>query len=69
MLSQPAKSQMGSSSQFQPVTNRIYESPDAPLTVGYGAHLHDKVGRIVTEGYYALTLALSIIGTLKENWQ
>jgi hypothetical protein len=64
LLSRPAKSQAGNRSQFQPVTKRIYESPDAPLTVGCGAHLRDKVGRIVTEGYYALTLALPRNGTL-----
>jgi len=66
LSSQPAKSQTGSSSQFQPATKRICESPDAPLSAGCGAHEHCKVGRFSAERYYSLTLKIQLIEALKE---
>jgi hypothetical protein len=69
LLSRPEKLLAQNGSQFQPVTMHVYERPDDRRTASYGAHLHSKVGRIVLEDYYALTLALPIFGALKENWQ
>ena len=66
LSSRPAKSQAGNLSQFQPLTHPIYESSDAPLSAGCGAHEHCKVGRFSAERYYSLTLKIQLIEALKE---